>query len=175
LEKTFTERFRALFQNPYRAVREMGVLEGQKVVDVGAGKGYFTIPAAEVVGMTGVVYSVEPDPARNQVIRKRIASEGLQNVRVLTTRAEQLGDIQSESVDLVFSAFTLHHFNDREAGLSEIRRVLLPGGTFFVWDRAPGTMFPYGTRVEELNLLATGFSKFERLETGRTVKARFTK
>jgi ubiquinone/menaquinone biosynthesis C-methylase UbiE len=175
LKKTFTEHLRALFQNPFEAVKEMGVLEGQKVIDVGAGKGYLTIPAAEVVGKTGVVYAVEPDPARSQVIRERVASEGLQNVKVLTTKAEQLGDIQSKSVDLVFSAFTLHHFNDREAGLSEIRRVLRPGGVFFVWDRVPGTIFPYGTRVEELNQLATGFDKFELLETGRAIRARFTK
>jgi ubiquinone/menaquinone biosynthesis C-methylase UbiE len=175
LKKRFTERFRALFQNPFEAVKEMGVLEGQKVVDVGAGKGYFTIPAAEVVGRTGLVYSVEPDPARSQVIRERIASEGLQNVEVLTTKAEQLGDIQSGSIDLVFSAFTLHHFNDRRAGLSEIRRVLRPGGVFYVWDRVPGAVFPYGTRAEELNQLATGFTKSELLETGRTVRAKFTK
>ena len=175
MKLAFTEHFRALVQNPYIAVKEIGVLPGQRVVDIGAGKGYFAIPAAEAVGRTGLVYAVEPDPVRSRTIRERIVAEGLQNVRVLTTGAEQLTEIPSESVDLVFSAFTLHHFNNRQAGLSEIRRVLRPGGVFYVWDRSPGTMLPHGTRAEELNQVAVEFSKFELLRTGRNLRARFTK
>jgi len=69
----------------------MGVTTGQKVVDIGAGRGYFTSPAGEVVGSGGIVYAVEPDPARSDRIRKRIAGEGIENVSVLTFGAEELG------------------------------------------------------------------------------------
>jgi len=137
--------------------------------------GYFTIPAAIIVGRTGLVYSVEPDPARSDRIRNRIAAEKLENVRVLTTGAERLGDISSGSVDLAFSAFSMHHFTDRQAGLTEIRRILREGGSFYVWDRVPGRIIRHGTRPEELNQLSSGFSKLELLDTGRTLRARFTK
>ena len=172
---TLSERFRAILQEPFKTVRNMGVSEGQSVVDVGAGTGYFTMPAASVVGRSGMVYAVEPDRARSERIRQRAAMEGLGNVRVLTTGAEHLGEIPSGSVDLAFSAFSIHHFSDRQAGLEEVRRTLREGGRFYVWDRVPGTLVRHGTRPEELQTLKGNFRGFEMLDSGRTLKARFTK
>lgn len=172
---SFSERLRSFRQEPMAAVRKMGVTEGQRVVDIGAGLGYFTIPAATIVGGTGVVYAIEPDPTRSDKIRKRVASEGVQNVSVLTAGAEELGSIPSGSIDLAFSAFSVHHFKDRSAALSEIRRVLRSGGVFYVWDRVPGGIIRHGTRVEELNALSEGFASFELLAADRTIRARFTK
>jgi hypothetical protein len=53
--------------------------------------------------------------------------------------------------------------------------VLRPGGVFYVWDRSPGVIIPHGTKKEELNRVAVGFSKFELLRTGRNLRARFIK
>jgi ubiquinone/menaquinone biosynthesis C-methylase UbiE len=172
---TLAERLRSLFQEPYAAAKEIGISEGQNVADIGAGKGYLTIMASTIVGRKGLVYSVEPDSARSRIIRERAASEGLENIRVLTTGAEQLEEIPSDSVDLAFSAFSIHHFSDKRAGLAEVRRILRSGGKFYVWDRAPGTIMRHGTRPEELDQLSGGFTRFELLSTGRTVRARFTK
>jgi len=169
------ERLRALRQEPMAAVRKMGVTTGQKVADIGAGRGYFTIPAAAVVGSEGIVYAVEPDPTRSDRIRKRIAGEGIENVSVLTVGAEELGAIHSGSIDLAFSAFSIHHFNDKKVAMSEIRRILRKGGVFYVWDRVPGGIIRHGTRVEELKTLSEGFASFELLEAGKTVRARFGK
>ncbi|MGP8124711.1 MAG: class I SAM-dependent methyltransferase [Nitrososphaerales archaeon] len=175
MKLTIAERFRAFFQEPISAVSRIGIVEGQRVADIGAGLGYFTIPAAIIVGRTGLVYSVEPNPARSDRIRSRAANEGLENVRVLTTGAEQLGEIPSDSVDLAFSAFSIHHFTDKQASLAEIRRILRSGGTFYVWDRVPGVIMKHGTRPEELDRLSGGFTRFEPLGDGRTVRGRFTK
>ena len=175
MKLTFAERFRSLFQEPYVVTKQIGIVEGQRVADIGAGLGYFTIPAATIVGRTGLVYSVEPDPARSGRIRDRVVTERLENVRVLTTGAERLGDIPSGSIDLAFSVFSMHHFNDRQAGLAEVRRILRESRSFYVWDRVPGIIMRHGTRPEELNQLSLGFTKFELLGTGRTVRARFTK
>lgn len=172
---SFFERVRALKQEPIASVKMMGMSEGQKVVDIGAGSGYLTIPAALAVGMRGIVYSVEPNPTKSDRIMKRVAGEGLQNVRVLETGAEELQAIPSDSIDFAFSAFSIHHFNDRQVALSEIRRVLKKGGTFYVWDRVPGWIVRHGTRVEELSKFSDGFEKFELLGTRGTVRARFTK
>jgi ubiquinone/menaquinone biosynthesis C-methylase UbiE len=175
MKMSLAERFRAQFQEPFAAMKQAGIREGLTIVDLGAGHGYFTVPAAIIVGATGLVYSIEPDPARSQRIRERIASEGLHNVRVITTEAEQLSGIPSDSVDLAFSAFTLHHFHDVSAALTEVRRILRKGGVFYVWDRVPGAIVRHGTKPEELNGLAPGFSGFELLSAGRTAKARYTK
>jgi ubiquinone/menaquinone biosynthesis C-methylase UbiE len=175
MEMSLTERFRSLFQEPFSTVRKMGVVEGQRVADLGAGVGYFTMPAAVVVGDSGLVYSVEPDPRRSDKIRARAAAEGLSNVRVLTAKAENIGEVPSGSVDLAFSAFSIHHFEDRSAALAEVRRILREGGAFYLWDRVPGRVFKWGTRPKELVQIGEGFARFEPLSTQKTIRARFTK
>jgi len=175
MKMTPGERFRSLFQEPFAAVEKMGVGEGMRVADVGAGNGFFTIPSATVVGKSGLVYSIEPDSKRSGHIIERADSEGLSNVRVITTKAENLVDIPSGDVDLAFSAFSIHHFEDRATALAEIRRILREGGTFYLWDQVPNRIFKWGTRPEELNQIAQGFGRFEPLETRKTIRARFVK
>jgi len=175
MKMTITERLRSQFQNPFDAVKKIGVAEGMKVADIGAGQGYLTIPTAEVVGKTGLVYSVEPDPKRSNRIKARVESEGLSNVKVIVAKAESLGDVPSGGVDLAFSAFSIHHFEDRKAALAEVRRILRDGGTFYVWDRVPGRIVRWGTHPEDLRQIADGFKKFEQLETQKAIRAKFTK
>ncbi len=169
------ERIRARFQEPRSAVQRLGISKGQTVADIGAGTGYFTVPAALEVGAGGLVYSVEPDISRCEKVRRRASTERLENVRVINSKAEQMGEIPSVSVDLAFSAFSFHHFDDRRGGVTEIRRTLKTGGVFYIWDRRPGVIVSHGTRPEELGSLSDGFAKFELLEAGRTVRGRFTK
>ena len=142
---------------------------------MGAGFGFFTVPAAMIVGPTGYVYSVEPDPIRSERIRRRVTAEKLENVKVLTTGVERLEEIPSGNLDLAFSAYSIHHFNNREKGLEEIRRCLRKGGKFYVWDRVPGLIMRHGTRPEEVEGLSQGFSKLEVLSTGPTLRVRFTR
>jgi len=153
----------------------MGIREGQTVVDIGAGKGYLTIPASTIVGKAGLVYSVEPNRARSSAIRERVVDEGLQNVRVITTGAEQLGEIPSETVDLSFSAHSFHHFSDKQVAVAEIRRILRRGGTFYVWDWTPNVFFKHGTRPEELTQFSSCFATSEVTRARRAVRAKFTK
>jgi ubiquinone/menaquinone biosynthesis C-methylase UbiE len=157
------------------AVRQAGAQEGQRLVDLGAGFGFFAFAASAIVGPSGLVYAVEPDPSRCGAMERRAASEGVGNVRVLKTGAEQLGEVPTGSIDLAFSAFTLHHFADKKAALSEIQRVLKTGGSFYAWDRVPGILIRHGSRREDLEELAPGFAKFEVLSSGRTIKARYVK
>jgi ubiquinone/menaquinone biosynthesis C-methylase UbiE len=175
MKMSLVERLRSYFQEPFASVKAMGVAEGQAVADLGSGEGYFTIPAAVIAGPRGVVYSVEPDPRRSARIRERALAEGLTNVRVITSKAEALGEIPSGQVDLAFSAFSAHHFEDRAAALSEISRILRGGGTFYLWDRAPGRVFKWGTRPAEVGEIARQFSKVDSLGTQKTIRARFTK
>jgi ubiquinone/menaquinone biosynthesis C-methylase UbiE len=44
-----------LVRNPYKLLKAAGLEEGQKVIEVGCGPGFFTIPAARIVGDEGHV------------------------------------------------------------------------------------------------------------------------
>jgi ubiquinone/menaquinone biosynthesis C-methylase UbiE len=44
------------------------------------------------------------------------------------------------SFDLVVSTFSMHHWDDRHAGLADIARVVRPGGRILIWDLRPGAL-----------------------------------
>src|SRR2546428_2949852 len=45
-----SEKIRRLLEDPFERMREVGAASGLKVADVGAGRGFFTVAAAELVG-----------------------------------------------------------------------------------------------------------------------------
>ncbi len=53
---------------------------GMTVVDVGANYGYFTLIAADVVGPSGRVHSVEPHPGLASLLQKTIEINGFENI-----------------------------------------------------------------------------------------------
>jgi ubiquinone/menaquinone biosynthesis C-methylase UbiE len=176
LKYTLGERVRRLFEDPFERMKEVGAASGLKVADVGAGKGFFTVAAAELVGEDGFVLAVEPDPERIEMIRRRCDDARLTNVRFLEKKAEEMNQIDAESLDLVISMYSLHHFDSLERGLSEIRRILKPGGRFYVVDIMRGRIFRHGSKRRDLDVLGdSGFAKFELLGLGRLLKARLTK
>ena len=54
--------FLPLFRNPDKLLKAAGLKSGQKVLEVGCGPGFFTIPAAKIVGEEGFVYAVDVHP-----------------------------------------------------------------------------------------------------------------
>jgi ubiquinone/menaquinone biosynthesis C-methylase UbiE len=176
LKYTLGERIRRLFEDPFERMREAGAVSGLRVADVGAGKGFFTVAAAQLVGESGLIFAVEPDPDRIEVIRRRCDEARFTNVRFLQKKAEEMNQIAADSLDLVFSMYALHHFESLERGLSEIRRILKPGGRFYVRDIMKGRIFRHGSKRRDLEVLAnSGFANFELLGLGRILKARLKK
>jgi len=58
--------------------------EGDIVIDVGAHAGMFTIKAAKLVGDSGLVVAIEPEPRNLALLQRNIESHGLTNVKVVS-------------------------------------------------------------------------------------------
>jgi ubiquinone/menaquinone biosynthesis C-methylase UbiE len=69
------------WQQPQRVMDSLGIFDGAKVADVGAGGGWFTIRLSRRVGPNGVVYAEDIQPQMIESIRRRLAREGLTNVK----------------------------------------------------------------------------------------------
>jgi SAM-dependent methyltransferase len=90
------------------ALERLGIAEGWKCVDVGAGGGDVSVALAEIVGREGRVYSVDSDPrARDEVANLAAAHT---QVVALTQSGEDL--VLPEAVDLAFCRFVLMHVHD---------------------------------------------------------------
>lgn len=99
----------------------------ESVIDVGCGTGRLLRsagkrwPAAHLIG-------VDPSPGMLEVARQRTPG-----VTFYNGSAENL-PLPDHSADLVLSTLSFHHWNNREAGLRDIGRVLRPDGHFCLAD-----------------------------------------
>src|SRR5688572_17200303 len=63
---------------------------GTAAVDIGCGPGYWTIPMAEIVGPTGIVYAVDLEEAMLGDLRARLSSRPELRVQVLRSTEDKL-------------------------------------------------------------------------------------
>jgi len=98
---------------------------GERVLDVACGTGLLARLAAKCVGRSGTVAGSDVHPAMLAVARSS-APPGAE-IDWYETNAEAM-PLPDESFDVVLCQMGLQFFSDKAAALSEIRRVLAPGG-----------------------------------------------
>jgi ubiquinone/menaquinone biosynthesis C-methylase UbiE len=110
--------------------------EGKSVLDVGCGTGTLAIAAKYRVGHMGKVTGVDASPEMIDRAKRKARKRGVE-VNFQTAAAESL-PFQDAAFDVVLSTVMLHHLPDavRAMCISEIRRVLKPGGRFLAIDFA---------------------------------------
>ncbi len=108
-------------------LENLGISQGQTVVDFGCNVGHYTIPAAKLVGENGKVYAIDKDAQVLDKLKKTANSENLQNIVVLHNfSAEPKIDLPDEIADAALLYDILHYLStaERNAVYREIRRVL---------------------------------------------------
>ncbi len=144
--------------DPQMVMGEIGLEEGEVLIDLGSGNGFFSIPAARIAGEKGRIYSIDANPDAIQFLRGKAFEENLGNVIATVGRAEET--IPCEGCgDVVFFAEVLHDFQDQTMVLENAFRMLKPGGKVvnLDWKKERGEMGPpYHIRFSEqkvINLL----------------------
>ena len=97
----FDDSSRREWQDPEIILAAAGLQPGMIFIDIGCGQGFFTIPAAKIVGDHGRVYALDINHANTERLRKKLSGEGLHNVIINTGKAEDLVFCE-ECADIVF-------------------------------------------------------------------------
>jgi SAM-dependent methyltransferase len=100
---------------------------GMRVLDVAAGDGDQALMAAERVGPTGFVLATDIAPDLVAFADRTARERGLSQLQARVMDAENL-ELDDAAFDVVISRFGLFFLPDLPRALSEIRRVLGPGG-----------------------------------------------
>jgi putative ABC transport system ATP-binding protein len=133
----FTDTF--LFRGKLRELRQRTadlarIQPGDKLLDVGCGTGTLAIEAQQRVGATGRVFGIDPSTQQIARARSKAARRNLP-IDFKIGVIEHL-DFADQTFDVVLSTLMMHHLPDdlKRQGLSEIARVLKPGGRLVIAD-----------------------------------------
>jgi SAM-dependent methyltransferase len=107
--------------------------EGETVLDLGSGGGIDVILSARRVGPNGTAYGVDMTDEMLALARRNAAEAGIANVHFLKGVIEQI-PLPADSVDVVISNCVINLSVDKPAVLTEIARVLKPGGRIGISD-----------------------------------------
>lgn len=128
-----------LFENPLvevfvgreALIRRLRLAPGMRVLDAGCGPGRLTIPIARTVGPDGEVVALDGQRAMLEKLERRIASEGLENVRTVCAGLGE-GKLEEGGFDRVILAMVLGEVRDRAGAARELHAALVPGGILSV-------------------------------------------
>jgi ubiquinone/menaquinone biosynthesis C-methylase UbiE len=130
-------RLRRRFFDPVKALKAAGIQSGQKVLEIGCGTGFFTIPAAELVGDGGHLYAVDVHPLAIEQVARKVQDAGLTNVELIKADALATG-LASDRMDLILLFGVIPSPTlPLDRLLPEMHRLLKPEGVLAVWTAFP--------------------------------------
>ena len=126
-----------------KAMDALGKYHPRHVLDVATGTGDFAILAARRLGTEGLhITGADISEGMMQVGREKVRQLGLEHV--ISFRREDCTQLSFDdaSFDAVTVAYGVRNFQDLDAGLREMCRVLRPGGHLLVVELASPPHFP---------------------------------
>jgi ubiquinone/menaquinone biosynthesis C-methylase UbiE len=150
LEVVEAERDR--WQRPSDVLGALDLREGNVVVDLGSGAGYFALKLSTIVGTTGQVLAVDLRRLSLFFLWIRAAVRSPHNIRIIVGD-EDNPHLPGGTADAVLIANTYHEFRNPRLMLDHTMRSLRPGGRLVIADRGPRDLNPESEENHEIPLV----------------------
>lgn len=129
-----------------KALQQLSELKPKIILDVATGTADMAIMASAML-KPGKITGIDISDGMLEVGRQKVTKAGLQNEIELLNGDSETINFNDNSFDAVTVAFGVRNFQNLEKGLSEIRRVLKPGGKLVVLEfskpKLPGVKTMY--------------------------------
>jgi ubiquinone/menaquinone biosynthesis C-methylase UbiE len=138
LAKAMESRFRYRFFNPIKILQCVDNLQGQTVLEIGCGTGFFTIPAARIISDQGFLVAMDILSESVDLVSNKVQAAKLQNVRVVKGDALNT-NLETESFHtiILFGVIPAPMVPLTQL-LTEMHRVLKLEGILAIWPPVPG-------------------------------------
>lgn len=143
-QATFENEGREIFDQRHAIVEALQLKPGMVVADVGAGTGALSLLFAEKVGAGGTVIAQDIAPEFLRGIEVRAHKAGFAQLRTVLG-GDKDARLPANSVDLVFTSDTYHHFEYPQAMLASIHAALKSDGRLIIidYEKIPGRSSPW--------------------------------
>jgi ubiquinone/menaquinone biosynthesis C-methylase UbiE len=140
-----------MFSDPQKNIEQCGIQAGMEIADLGAGSGFYTIAAGKALIATGRVYAIDVQKELLTKIKNSAVAQGLYNVEVIWGDIEKPSGthLREASIDLALLTNILFQLDNKQDLLSEVKRILKPGGRVLVvdWSDSFGGIGPEPKKV----------------------------
>jgi len=127
-------RFKLMLdRNASKMLSEVGIGEGQSILDFGCGSGTYTIPAAKLVRRNGRIYALDVNQGALEKLSRKAEKEGLDNIVTLLSSGDVDIPIENETLNHVLLIDVLQEISDKDTLLEEVHRILKPDGLMAVY------------------------------------------
>lgn len=132
--KKFDDPARDEWQKPDETIKALGISATDKIVDIGAGTGYFSLRIAKAYPDV-IIYAADIEPSMIEYLQKQT------DQRALSNHVPVLIDPQSlklpSKVNLALVVDTYHHIDNRISYFSALKNHLLANGRVAIVDFTP--------------------------------------
>lgn len=130
LIKRFESPERDAYQQPEKVLEYLGDLKDKKIMDIGAGSGYFSMKLAEKGAQ---VIAADVSDEFQAVLKKRIEDNNLENIELRKIPYDS-PNLTDNEVDMVLIVNTYHHIENRVDYFSKVKKGIKPDGELVVID-----------------------------------------
>lgn len=127
---TFDNVFRKLLHDPYKILQPY-IKEGDTVLDIGPGMGYFTIPLAELVGDRGRVIAADIQQEMLTAVKKRAKQRDVEG-RIIFQLSSSDSLYVKAKVNFILAFWIIHEVPDKSRFLAQLRSLLKDDGRFLL-------------------------------------------
>lgn len=124
-----------MFADPVKIIKQFDLRENMIVADLGAGTGFYSIPAGRIVS-SGKVYAIEINKDYLKTITNKIKEAHLSNVDIIWGDIERKGGTKLGDgvVDAVIASNVFFQVEDKYGLIDEIKRILKTKGRVLLVD-----------------------------------------
>jgi len=120
-----------------KLLKEVGIKEGNIIFDCCCGKGNYTLPAARIAGKNGMVYAMDMNKDKVDILKDKSNLENIKNIKIIKKEFKEVIPLPDKSIDIVLLYDIFWYFsignNKLSLLLNEAYRILKDNGLISVY------------------------------------------